>query len=150
VDGDKQRNHAYAVKYYAPQGTDATIYPGVIDLKFINDTPASILIWPTLKGDYLSFDFYGTKDERKVSLSTPVQFDKKADGSMKATWERSVTKDGKTKTDVFKSTYQPPALFHKEEKFIPAAPENPTTDPNNPSTTPTTTPTTTTPAPVNP
>lgn len=141
----QRRNHAYAVKYYAPQGTDATIYPGVIDLKFINDTPASILIWPTLKDDYLSFDFYGTKDDRKVALSTPVQFDKKADGSMKATWERSVTKDGKTKTDVFKSTYQPPALFHKEEKFIPAVPPTPTTEPGQTPPTENPAPETTTP-----
>jgi vancomycin resistance protein YoaR len=41
----QRRNHAYAVQYYAPQGTDATIYPGVVDLKFINDTPGDILIW---------------------------------------------------------------------------------------------------------
>src|SRR6185369_10179137 len=31
----QRRNHAYAVQYYSPQGTDATIYPGSADLKFI-------------------------------------------------------------------------------------------------------------------
>jgi hypothetical protein len=37
---------------------------------------------------------------------------------MKATWQRDVTKDNKTKTDIFKSVYQSPALFHKTEQFV--------------------------------
>lgn len=119
----QRRNHAYAVKYYAPQGTDATIYPGVIDIRFMNDTPASILVWPEIKeGSNLVFNFYGTKDGREVKLGTPYQYDKKADGSMKATWERTITKNGKSESETFKSTYLPPALFHKEEKFVPATP----------------------------
>ncbi len=117
----ERRNHAYAVQYYAPQGTDATIYPGSVDLKFLNDTPGSLLIWPHLEGNNkLIFDFYGTKDNRVVTLSKPVQFDKKEDGSMKATWEREVIKDGVSKKDIFKSNYQSPALFHKTEEFAKA------------------------------
>ncbi len=122
----ERRNHAYPVTYYSPQGTDATIYPGVVDLKFVNDTPGSVLVWPYLKDkDTLVFDFYGTKDSRQVTLETPVQYDKKTDGSMKATWTRLVAKDGQTRTDVFKSTYQSPALFHKEETFPPSATSTP-------------------------
>ena len=30
----KRRNHSYAVRYYSPQGTDATIYPPNVDLRF--------------------------------------------------------------------------------------------------------------------
>lgn len=121
----QRRNHSYAVQYYAPQGTDATIYPGVIDLKFTNDTGHDILIWPYFKtNDYLVFDFYGAYDGREVKLGTPQTYDRKADGSMKATWSRTVTKDGETKTDKFASTYLPPALFHKKEEFV-ANPENP-------------------------
>lgn len=129
----ERRNHSYAVSYYAPQGTDATIYPGVIDLKFVNDTPGSILIWPSFKDtNTLYFDIYGTKDTRQVTLDTPVQYDKKPDGSMKATWGRVVVdKDGVSRHDVFKSVYQPPALFHKEEMFVTAAPAS-----TIPSTTP--------------
>ncbi len=119
----QRKNHSYAVQYYAPQGTDATIYPGVIDLKFINDTPGAILIWPYLKDkDTLVFDFYGTKDDREVVLEKPVQYDRKSDGSMKATWIRHVTNNGETTTDTFKSVYLPPALFHKEETFVQPAP----------------------------
>lgn len=115
-----RRNHSYAVQYYAPQGTDATIYPGVQDMKFKNDTGNSILIWPYFKDDnHLIFDFYGTFDNRKVELGTPVQFDRKPDGSMKAYWTRTVTyANGEKKDDRFNSTYQPPALFHKEETFV--------------------------------
>ncbi len=117
----QRRNHAYAVQYYAPQGTDATIYPGVIDLKFINDTPGAILVWPYFKDkNTLVFDFYGTKDNRQVTLEKPVQYDRKPDGSMKATWTRTITKNGENKSEDFKSTYQPPALFHKTEQFVTA------------------------------
>lgn len=119
----ERRNHAYAVQYYSPQGTDATIYPGIVDLKFVNDTPAHLLIWPYLKDkDTLIFDFYGTKDSRQVTLQKPIQYDRKTDGSMKAEWTRLVTKDGQTSTSTFKSVYQSPALFHKEEQFVAATP----------------------------
>jgi vancomycin resistance protein YoaR len=126
----QRKNHSYAVQYYAPQGTDATIYPGVIDLKFINDTPGAILIWPYLKDkDTLIFDFYGTKDDREVVLEKPIQYDRKSDGSMKASWTRHVTKNGVTTTNEFKSVYLPPALFHKEETFVAATPPpTPTTE----------------------
>lgn len=126
----QRKNHSYAVQYYAPQGTDATIYPGVIDLKFVNDTGNSVLVWPHYKAsDYIIFDFYGTSDGRTVKLSTPYQYDKKSDGSLKATWSRTVTKKGKEHKETFNSVYQPPALFKKQESF--ASP---------PSTTPTPTP----------
>ncbi len=119
----QRKNHSYAVQYYAPQGTDATIYPGVIDLKFTNDTPGAILVWPYLKdANTLIFDFYGTKDDREVELEKPVQYDRKSDGSMKATWVRHVTNNGETKTTTFNSVYLPPALFHKEETFVSTAP----------------------------
>lgn len=111
----ERRNHSYAVQYYSPQGTDATIYPGVQDLKFINDSPAHILIWPVLeKGNHLRFYIYGTKDQRQIEFEAPYVYDKQPDGSMKATWGRTVTTaDGTIKKQVFKSVYQSPALFHK-------------------------------------
>lgn len=115
----QRKNHAYAVQYYSPQGTDATIYPGSVDLKFINDTPGAILIWPYVKDkNTLIFDFYGSKDSRRVILEKPVQWDRKVDGSMKASWTRTVAKDGEVSTSTFKSIYLPPALFHKTESFV--------------------------------
>ena len=141
----QRKNHSYAVQYYAPQGTDATIYPGIIDLKFKNDTGNSILIWPYFKTpDYLVFDFYGTYDGREVTLNQPVVYDRKSDGSMKGSWTRTDTKNGQTKTDKFASVYQPPALFHKTETFVNndgGTPQNPTPPTETPptNTTPTTT-----------
>src|SRR3989344_4370754 len=120
----ERKNHAYAGQYYSPQGTDATIYPGSVDLRFVNDTPAHILIWPYIKDtNKLIFEFYGTKDSRKVTLQKPFSYDRKSDGSMKAEWTRIVEKDGKTATSTFKSVYQSPALFHKEEIFPTTTPQ---------------------------
>jgi vancomycin resistance protein YoaR len=116
-----RRNHAYAVQYYSPQGTDATIYPGSADLKFINNTPGAILIWPYEKDkNTLVYDFYGTNDGRKVTLEKPVVYDRLPDGSMKATWTREVFNNNATTTDTFNSVYQSPALFHKTETFVSA------------------------------
>jgi vancomycin resistance protein YoaR len=117
-----RRNHAYPVSYYSPQGTDATIYPGSADLKFINNTPGTILIWPYEKDkNTLVFDFYGTDDGRKVTLEKPVVYDRKTDGSMKAIWTRLITSTGgQTATSTFYSNYQSPALFHKTETFVSA------------------------------
>jgi vancomycin resistance protein YoaR len=109
-----RRNHSFAVQYYAPQGSDATIYPGSSDLKFVNNLRSALLIQTRIEGRKLYFDFYGTKDDRIVSFEGPVQYDKKSDGSMKATWTRHVTLDGKTSDQTFKSTYLPPALFHHD------------------------------------
>jgi vancomycin resistance protein YoaR len=95
----------------------------VVDLKFKNDTPGAILVWPHFEeGDTLIFDFYGTKDGRVVTLEKPKQYDRKPDGSLKAEWTRIVTKDGITSTSTFKSIYQPPALFHKQEQFVGSGP----------------------------
>lgn len=119
----QRKNHAYAVQYYSPQGTDATIYPGVVDLKFINDTPGHLLIWPYFKDNTkLIFEFYGTKDNRKVTLNKPWQYDRKPDGSLKAEWTRVVEKDGQIATSTFKSIYLSPNLFHKEVTFPTSTP----------------------------
>ncbi len=116
-----RKNHAYAVSYYSPQGTDATIYPGSADLKFVNDTPGTILVSAYEKDSNTAvFDFYGTYDGRQTTLEKPVVYDRKADGSMKATWTRLVEKDGQTRTDVLSSNYLPPALFHETETFVSA------------------------------
>jgi hypothetical protein len=66
----------------------------------------------------LVFDFYGTKDSRKVTLHKPIQYDRKPDGSMKAEWTRIVENNGETATSTFKSVYLPPELFHKQETFV--------------------------------
>lgn len=63
--------HAYAVTYYTPWGSDATIYLGSKDLKFKNDTLGAILIQTHIEGNNLFFHFYGTKDNRQNKLFGP-------------------------------------------------------------------------------
>ncbi len=109
-----RRNHSFAVGYYAPQGTDATIYPGASDLKFINNLSSSLLIQTRIEGHKLYYDYYGTKDDRVVTFEGPTQFDRKPDGSMKAVWTRHVTRNHETTTQTFKSTYVSPALYHHD------------------------------------
>jgi vancomycin resistance protein YoaR len=123
----ERRNHSYAVSYYEP-GTDATIYTGSVDLKFVNDTPGAILLWSTVQpGGILALDFYGTNDGREILVEEPVQFDRKPNGSLKALWKRTVIKQGLATEDSFLSIYLSPALFQKQEQFvgIPASPSIP-------------------------
>jgi vancomycin resistance protein YoaR len=63
--------HSYAVGYYAQvdgYGLDSTIYPGVKDLKFTNNTPGAILIQTFIDGNDAYVNFYGTSDGRQVKL----------------------------------------------------------------------------------
>lgn len=104
--------HSLPVRYYNPQGFDATIYPGVSDFRFKNDTPAYILIQSKVVDSKLYFEIYGTNDNRKVAIDGPRQYDIKSDGSLKAVLSRTITyMDGTEKKDVFYSSYKSPSAF---------------------------------------
>lgn len=68
----QRRNHSYRVVYYEPAGTDATIYDPAPDYRFVNDTGNHVLIQTRLEGNQAIFDFWGTKDGRKVTVGKPV------------------------------------------------------------------------------
>ncbi len=73
-------SHAYRVGYYendAKPGLDATVFGPSVDFKFLNNTPASILIQTSAdeENNKLSFKLYGKKDGRIVELSTPILSD---------------------------------------------------------------------------
>ncbi len=105
----ERRSHAYPVKYYNPQGFDATIYPGVSDLKFINDTGGHILIQTKIEGTKLFVEFYGSSNGRQVAMDGPHQYDQKNSGAMKAYFIRNITSaSGEKKDERFDSNYQPP------------------------------------------
>lgn len=105
--------HSFPVKYYAPQGFDAAIYPPSPDLKFVNDTPGNLLIQTKVKGSKLYFELYGTDDGRKVVLTGPEEYDKNPDGSMKTKLTRELfDKDGHLiRTTVYRSNYKSPNLY---------------------------------------
>lgn len=104
--------HSLPVRYYNPQGYDATIYPGVSDLRFKNDTPTHVLIQSKIVGSKLYFEIYGTKDGRKIVIDGPHQYDVQTNGALKAYLNRTVIySDGQEKKDVFRSSYKSPSLF---------------------------------------
>lgn len=109
----ERQSHSYAVSYYAPQGTDATIYIPNPDLKFENDSKNFLLIQSVVSGNTLSFEFYGTKDGRKVSFVGPEYWDKKSDGSFKAAWSQVVVKGGQENKKTFYSFYDNPEKHHQ-------------------------------------
>jgi vancomycin resistance protein YoaR len=104
--------HAFPVKYYNPQGFDATVYPPHPDLRFINDTPGNLLIQPKIKGTQLTFEIYGTKDEREVKIIGPTILSSNSDGSMKTVLYQEIWRDGALeRKDTFRSNYRSPALY---------------------------------------
>jgi len=72
----ERTNHSYRVSYYEPPiGMDATIYDPAPDFKFVNNYNSYLLVQGRLTGTKLTFDIYGTKDARVVSISTPEAYD---------------------------------------------------------------------------
>ncbi len=70
-----RKNHSYAVRYYSPNGTDATIYPPNIDMKFVNDSLGALLIQTYEEDDHAYFVYYGTHDDRTTDLVGPFTWD---------------------------------------------------------------------------
>lgn len=132
----ERNQHAYRVGYYEQDslpGFDAAIYSPGVDLKFKNDTGKHILIqaFPDMDNYSLSFQLFGTKDNREVTVNKPVivsqssapepeyqddpnlpkgqvkQIDFAAGGAS-AYFTRTVKKDGKVIADnKFVSNYRP-------------------------------------------
>lgn len=111
----ERRAHSLPVRYYHPQGFDATIYPGVVDLKFKNDTTGHILIQTKVEEKKIFIEFYGKPDKRTVEMSGPTQYDVKPSGALKAVLTRTVTMpDGTKNEEKFYSNYKSPSLFPLE------------------------------------
>lgn len=143
----ERRPHSYRVVYYEPAGMDATIYSPSPDLKFINDTPAYLLLQTKISGNELTFELWGTPDGRKVEITKPkiynfvspgptkiIETEDLAPGVKKCTerahtgadaeFDRTITlKNGEVKTETWTSHYVPwsaVCLIGKE-----SAPETP-------------------------
>lgn len=108
----ERRPHSLPVRYYNPQGFDATIYPGQADLKFKNDTLNHLLIQTKIIDTKISFEIYGTNDNRKITIDGPKQYDVQKNGAMKTVLRRTITyANGTEKKDEFHSSYKSPFLF---------------------------------------
>jgi vancomycin resistance protein YoaR len=120
-------NHAYPVQYYAPQGTDATVYIPNPDLKFLNDTENYILVQTRIEGTQLFFDFYGTSDGREAKLVGPFVTERGEGGAMKTILTQEVyDKDGNlVRKAEFKSKYDSPSKYpHPGEQKITEKPSD--------------------------
>lgn len=73
----KRKNHSYTVRYYAPPGTDATVYPGSVDMTFKNDLPTALLIQTYQGKDRAYFIYYGTRDKRTTEIVGPFMYESK-------------------------------------------------------------------------
>ncbi len=104
--------HAYPVHYYDPPGFDATVYPPSPDLKFLNDTPADILLQSHVDGNKLIFEIYGTADGREVKIKGPTILQKNPDGSLKTTLTQEIWRQGQLeRSEIFRSSYKSPNLY---------------------------------------
>lgn len=75
-----RKGHAYRVGYYEQDtkpGVDATVYSPSTDFKFLNDTPAHILIQTEVDtpNRALTVYIYGTSDGRKATIKDHVVWD---------------------------------------------------------------------------
>jgi vancomycin resistance protein YoaR len=125
-------NHGYVVNWYGEPGMDATIFTPTVDFKFRNDTDAYLLIDPVVDSanGVVTFNFYGTRPDRTVTVGKPQITDivkpeppvytvdeSLATGQTKQVeWEkegmtvavtRTIVENGTTRTDTLKSLYQP-------------------------------------------
>ncbi|MEP7163024.1 MAG: VanW family protein [Candidatus Moraniibacteriota bacterium] len=108
-----RKNHAYPVRYYKPYGMDATIYIPKPDLRFQNNTPGPILVFPQITGTELKFLFFGTPDGRSVTIDGPHILESNPDGSMRTLFTQ-IVKDSSGQNiieDKFPSNYKSPSLF---------------------------------------
>ncbi len=128
----ERHNHGYVVSWYGEPGYDATIYTPYVDLRFLNDTQAHLLVQPVVDSveGILTFNFYGTKPDRVVEIGEAEYKDKKEPGEpvyqedasleagqvkqvewakegLTATVIRKVTENGNTREDRIQSVYRP-------------------------------------------
>lgn len=128
----ERHNHGYVVSWYGDPGFDATIYTPYVDLRFLNDTQAHLLVQPVVDSveGVLTFRFYGTKPDRVVEIGEAEYKDVKQPGEpiyqvdasleagqikqvewakegMTTTVLRKVTENGKTREDPIVSIYRP-------------------------------------------
>lgn len=132
----KRRQHSFAVRYYGPQGTDATVYPPTVDMQFRNDSPGALLVQTHLRDSKAYFLYYGTRDDRKTEIVGPYLWDFRDPPSpkteptaeippgetrkvgdavrgMRALWYRIVRLDERETVESVASTYEARPLFHQ-------------------------------------
>ena len=114
--GEYQAHSIYISRY--PYGREATISYPHPDLQLINNTPYTMLLWPTSTEDSVTVQIYSTLHMTVVESD---QWEEPEDLCVKVFTERTRTfADGSSTTDVVRANYQPAeGLNCQGEPFVP-------------------------------
>lgn len=96
--------HSWKVAYYGQvlgHGLDATVYTGVRDFRFSNDTPGHLLIQAYVDGANSYFKIYGTDDGRIAKLEGPYG------SGLHYKWYRLLTKNNVETKETITADYKP-------------------------------------------
>ncbi len=123
----EQRNHSAFVDHYEPLGIglDATMFPGVQDFRFRNDTGEQMLIQAYIEGPTVFVNFFGNDDGRTATLNGPYFYGSKNRPSAlrpltrnQIGWVRTITfADGSTKEEPLYATYIKPVWLSMIKKY---------------------------------
>jgi len=121
-----KRNHSLNVSYYEKYGVglDSTIFPGVHDLEFRNDTEEWMLVQTYAEGNDAIVNIYGMDDGRNVTLDGPYfvttrprPAELRPLGYQEIGWvRRTVFTDGREDSNAFISTYAKPIPYNSLSK----------------------------------
>ena len=107
--------HSIPVRYYNPQGFDATIYPPSPDFKFLNTATGTIFIQPRIEGAKLAFEIYGQPQTHTVIVEGPKILSSKPDGSLKTVVTQKILSGSEiVYQKSFWSSYRSPSLYAVE------------------------------------
>ncbi|TRZ77236.1 hypothetical protein D4R87_03375 [bacterium] len=109
----QRKNHAYAINFYSPHGTDAAIASPSLDFKFINTTEHSILIQGEIIGTETVVKIFGINN-RIIKIKGPDVVAQNKNGSFRTVLYQEIynSNDELLEKNTFYSYYQPEANFH--------------------------------------
>ena len=107
--------HSIPVRYYNPQGFDATVYPPSPDFKFVNTATGTIFIQPRIEDAKLAFEIYGQPQTHTVVIEGPKILSAKPDGSLKTVVTQKILSGSEiVYQKSFWSSYRSPSLYAVE------------------------------------
>ena len=114
--GEYQAHTIYISRY--PYGREATISYPHPDLQIVNNTPYSVLLWPTSTEESVTVQIYSTLH---MTVTQSDQREEPNDQCVKVFTERTRTfADGSAVTDIVRANYQPAeGLNCQGEPFVP-------------------------------
>ncbi|MDD5593396.1 MAG: VanW family protein [Candidatus Margulisbacteria bacterium] len=110
----QRRNHSFYFNIY-PLGRDATVYPGQLDFKFVNDSGHPVLIKAVATNRRLSFRLYGTTTGKTVKFSGPYVEMLESGAYRPAAVKEVLSADSPFRTTVARRVYDAAGKLLKED-----------------------------------